>query len=139
MSKEVKENNSEKNQELKTSEKIFYQDESVKVTQSRFTVENETYAMRNISSVTNYEIKKSKIIPRIIMLIGIFLIFLMEAFFIGGMMAIVGLVWQLLLLKNDFAVKISTNAGEPNTLISKNKEYIQEVVDAINEAIIYRG
>ena len=41
------------------SEKIFYQDKNVTVTQSRFVVDGKTYAMRNISSVTNFKIKKS--------------------------------------------------------------------------------
>lgn len=138
MSKEVKENNSEKSQELKTSEKIFYQDESVKVTQSRFTVGNETYAMRNISSVTNYEIKKSRIKPILFTIGGIIYVFVEVSSIYSWVLLISSIIW-LVLTKNEFAVKISTNAGEPNTLKSENREYIQEVVDAINEAIIYRG
>ncbi len=134
-----KENTSKVTNESNTEEKVFYQDDNVLVTQSRFTVGSETYAMRNISSVTNFEIKKSKIFPFLVMFIGFMLIFVGEEFYVGGIMALVGFIWLLIVMRNDFAVKISTNAGEPNTLISKNKKYIQEVVDAVNEAIIYRG
>lgn len=133
-------NDKEKNQKLKNDENIFYQDENVKVTQSRFTVGSDTYAMRNISSVTNFEIKKSKTNP-ILLLIGsiCYMIFIKsDISYIAIIIAVLSILW-FFGINNEFAVKISTNAGEPNTLVSEDKKYIQKVVDAINEAIIYRG
>ncbi len=134
-----KENKNKEHNEVNTEEKVFYEDENVKVTQSRFTVGTETYAMRNISSVTNFEIENSKIVPWIFIISGIISVFFIETIkWWNAVMVIGGIIWAIL-ITNDFAVKISTNAGEPNTLISEDKEYIQKVVDAINEAIIYRG
>ena len=41
--------------------------------------------------------------------------------------------------RDDFSVQISSNSGESNALISKDKIYVQKIVDAVNEAIIHRG
>ena len=45
----------------------------------------------------------------------------------------------LLGVKPDFIISITSNSGDSNVLVSKNKEYIKTVINAINEAIIYRG
>jgi hypothetical protein len=58
--------------ESNQSEKTFYKDTNVVVTQSRFVVSGKTYAMRNISSVTNYKIEKSIGGSIFLILIGIY-------------------------------------------------------------------
>lgn len=42
-------------------------------------------------------------------------------------------------VKNEYTVRISTNAGEADSTISKDKEYIQKIVNALNDAMIHRG
>ena len=39
----------------------------------------------------------------------------------------------------SYFVRISTNSGISDVLSSPDKQYIQKVVDAINQAIIYQG
>lgn len=47
--------------------------------------------------------------------------------------------WWIFTIKNQYAVRISTNAGEVNSIVSKDRDYIQKIVNALNEAIIHRG
>ncbi len=46
-----------------------------------------------------------------------------------------GLVW-FLLLKDKYSVRINSNSGEVDGYISKDKELIQNIVNAVNNAII---
>lgn len=116
----------------------FYQDGTVTVTQSRFVTQSKTYAMRNISSVHIFEIEKNRVTPIIMILIGLPFLFSGDVFWIGLIIITLGILW-LFTIKNEYAVRISTNAGEANSIISKDRIYIQKIVDALNDAIIYRG
>lgn len=120
------------------NETTYYQDPSVTVTQSRFVAFSKTYAMRNISSVHIFEIVKSKMKAMLLILFGFPFLFSKEIFFVGIIMVALG-IWWLTRIKNEYAVRISTNAGEANSIISKDKAYIQKIVNALNEAIINRG
>ncbi|WP_153396626.1 DUF6232 family protein [Chryseobacterium vaccae] len=120
------------------NELTFYQDGFVTVTQSRYVTESKTYAMRNISSVHVFEIIKSKTKAVLMIIFGLFLLFSKDIFWIGIIIIALGILW-LLSLKNEYAVRISTNAGEANSITSKNRDYIQKIVNALNDAIIHRG
>lgn len=120
------------------NETTFYQDTSVTVTQSRFVTQSKTYAMRNISSVHVFEIEKSRVFPILMILFGLPFVFSKDIFWIGLILISLGLL-IIFSIKNEFAVRISTNAGEANSIISKNRDYIQKIVNALNEAIIHRG
>ncbi len=125
--------------EKDTSEKVFYKDSTVIVTQSRYVTGNKTYIMRNISSVTISRITESRFGPKLITIIGILIIFIstnLQA--LGGLLIILGIIWYIL-IKDSFTVRISTNSGEVNSLRSKDKLYIEKIIKAINNAIIYRG
>ena len=128
----------EENQSPPT-EKIFYQDGNVSVTQSRFIVNGKTHAMRNISSVANRRIAKSIAGPIWLIILGLVLFFFQGNASIAGMI-LIGLAILLIAVKKDsFAVRISSNSGETNGLISKDQNYIQTIVNAINDAIVHRG
>ena len=120
-------------------EKTFYQDQNVTVTQARFVVSGKTYAMRNISSVSNYRIKKSMGTEVLLIIIGIISIL------IGGYGLIIGLILlaigigSIMMTKDDFSVQISSNSGESKALVSKDQNYVQKIVDAVNEAMVHRG
>ena len=120
------------------NESTFYQDSRVTVTQSRFVTQAKTYAMRNISSVHVFEIIKSKTKAMLLVLFGIALLFSGKTIIIGVILIALG-IWWFIYIKNEYAVRISTNAGETNSIISKDKIYIQKIVNALNEAIIHRG
>ncbi|MFN1218414.1 DUF6232 family protein [Chryseobacterium kwangjuense] len=121
-----------------TGETTFYKDLNVTVTQSRYVTQSKTYAMRNISSVHVFEIIKSKKLPAVLIIIGLLLLFSEDARIVGIILAVIGAL-ILFLIKNEYAVRISTNSGEANSIISKDKIYIQKIVNALNQAIIHRG
>ncbi|QPH37843.1 DUF6232 family protein [Pedobacter endophyticus] len=120
------------------NEVMFYQDTNVTVTQSRFVARSKTYAMRNISSVHISEVVKSKTLPVIMIVVGILLLLPSETKIVGSILAVIGIV-LILYIKNDFAVRISTNSGEVNSIVSEDKTYIKAIVNALNDAIVYRG
>lgn len=120
------------------NEPVYYQDNQVTVTQSRFVAFSKTYAMRNISSVHIFEIVKSKMKAIFLIILGLLLLFSKEIFFVGIILIALG-IWWFISIKNEYAVRISTNAGEANSIVSKDRVYVQKIVDALNEAIINRG
>ncbi|MGE8513441.1 MAG: DUF6232 family protein [Chryseobacterium culicis] len=120
------------------NETIFYHDSSIKVTQSRFITNSKTYTMRNISSVYIFEIIKSKNKALLLIVIGFILLFSKEFLWMGIIILILAF-WWFFTIKNQYAVRISTNAGEVNSIVSKDRDYIQKIVNALNEAIIHRG
>ena len=120
------------------TEITFYQNANVIVTQSRFVTASKTYAMRNISSVFVYEIVKSRRFPVGLIVIGA-LMLASDSTRIFGIIGIGIGILILMAIKNEFAVRISTNAGETNSIVSKDRAHIQQIVDALNEAIIHRG
>lgn len=124
----------------KQEEKVFYRDDIVTVTQSRFIANQKTYTMRNISSVTITKIEKSTLLQMALLITGILMaIFSEEGIRLLGIVVAIGSFVWMAMMKSEFSIRISTNAGETNTLISENKEYVQKIVNALNEAIIYRG
>ena len=119
-------------------EKIFFQDQNVLVTQARFIAGSKTYAMRNISSVSNHEIKKSKVWPIIMLVLALLLVFSDDLQIAGFVIGILGGLW-LYGIKTEYSVRINSNSGEADGFISKDRQYIQQIVDALNEAVVYRG
>ena len=55
------------------TEKTFFNYDGVRVTNTRFIVDGQTFVMSNITSVTPMEQKPNRIIPALLMLIGIVL------------------------------------------------------------------
>jgi len=123
--------------EINLQERVFFQDSNVTITQSRYVVGDNTYSIRNITSVSNFKVVKSSKGASWLICFGIFLLIYNSTRILGGILIVAGIFW---ILPNDkYSVKIITNAGETYSLTSKNREYIQKIVDALNEAIIQRG
>ena len=121
------------------NEKIFYQDEHVLITQSRFVSHGKTYAMRNVASASVTRNSKSylKITSGIMLVFGLSSLYT-EDYWLG--VAALGISVILLLNSRDeYFLVISSNSGASNALRSTNQEYVQTILDAINKAIIYRG
>lgn len=58
------------------------------------------------------------------------------ALWIGGALALIGLL-VLGLMRQRYAVRIATAEGEKDAVVSDKKEYIHQIVDAINQAVTY--
>ncbi|MCK0069133.1 DUF6232 family protein [Kordiimonas laminariae] len=117
-------------------EKVFFDSNNVSVSNSRFIVSGQTYAMSNVTSVktgTNVDPKAPKIL---IIIIG--LITTAFSAVIGLILIAVGIA-ILMSSKDSYSVILSTAAGENQALTSDDKNHIEKVVAALNEAIISRG
>jgi hypothetical protein len=102
------------------NEVMFYKDGNVTVSQARFITNSKTYAMRNISSVHIFEIVKSRRLPVILIVIG-FLMLFSDSARVAGLVFIALGIAILFAIKNEFAVRISTNSGESTVLFQKTR------------------
>jgi hypothetical protein len=120
-------------------EKVFYQDTNVTVTQSRFIANGKTYAMSNISSVAIFKKVKSRLFQILLIIVGLAVCFTSnDAKILGFVIAAIGCL-ALYFTKDEYSVRITSNAGEADGFISKDQQYIQKIVTAVNDAIIHRG
>lgn len=124
-------------------EKTFYSDNSVQVTSSRVVMPGTTYALRNISSVRTLVFTPSHSLDIALIVIGIIILLIgisssAGAAFVGLILAGAGIA-LFMTKKPDYLVRLGTNAGEQDGIRSKDKVYIDRIVNAINESIISKG
>jgi len=120
------------------SENIIYQDSLVSVTRARFIVrKGKCFAIDQAYLAENIHIKKTKRFALILTMVGNILLVNEQVRGYGFIITILGLLISVF-NKAEFAVKINSDAGEQIVLTSKDKFYIQSIVDAVNEALIYR-
>ena len=126
-------------------EKTFFNEGNVTVTNSRFIVPGQTYAMSGITSVSKWIQKPSLKWPLILILVGA--LFIIIPLFAGG-----GALWYLigivligigifLLIRNKpvYSVILSSASGEADAINSKDEDFIDRIVQALNDAIVVRG
>lgn len=117
-------------------EHIFFEDSKVKVTNARFISDGQTFVMSNITSVKSYVITPSRGLPVVMIVIGLFSLF---AWVLFGLILIGIAVLILLNQKSTYCVMLNTAGGEVRALHSFQRSYIDNVITALNDAIIERG
>lgn len=123
------------------AEQTFLEEGEVTVTNSRFVVPGQTYAMSGVTSVKSTVYNPSRIGPIILIVLGILgmIIGAKSGALPGGIiLLVIGIAWWVL-KKPKYSIMLSSASGEVEALTSKNKGFILRVVDAVNEAIIARG
>ena len=137
------------------AEDTFLNEAGVTVTNSRFIVPAQTYAMSGITAVKSQRNESSRICPVVFIALGVGVILsilsdpsthgtyginigLIVGVGIGIVIVALGIFW-LLSLKPTFSVVLSSASGESTALTSKDSEYISRIIEAINNAIIARG
>lgn len=114
-------------------EQIFFENNGVKVTNARFIVDANTYSIRNITSTAAWSQSQKWIVGVVLILIG--LACLKEATAIEVIfLAVAALV--LYLGRPVHYVRLHTSGGEVKAVKSYDLEYVKQVVQALNEAII---
>ena len=131
---------------MSTPETTYYQDGGITVTNARAVLGAKTYAMANITSVSMGEIPANRAPGVVVALIGLAIAGCSAS---AGSDGTSGIVIGVIVLgigiaiaaavKIQYVVKIGSASGESNALVAKDKEYIQKIVNAVNEAIIKRG
>jgi hypothetical protein len=121
------------------TEKIFLSAPGAKVTNSRIILANKTYAMAGLTSVKSTVIPAKRGWAILTAVCGLILAIAGgDPRALGIVLLIVGVIWALS-LKDKYAVTINSASGELYAPISKDEWYIDDVVSAINEAIVYRS
>jgi RNA polymerase subunit RPABC4/transcription elongation factor Spt4 len=119
------------------SEKTFLSTEGATVTNTRIIVPGKTYAMAGITSVRSTVIAPNRGWAILTAIVGI-------GCLIGGaigwgiFLLAAGVVWAIA-LKDTYAVAVNSASGEIQAVVSKDEGYITDIVQAVNEAIVYRN
>lgn len=124
------------------SEKIYYSDGAITVTSTRAVLGGKTYAMANVTSVSLAENQQGAGCG--CALLGVGALLALGGFssvetagmgVIGIVALIAGFMWMN---AKTYVVCIGSASGEANALQDRSREYIQTIVDAVNQAIIDR-
>lgn len=117
-------------------EKTFFTDGGVTVTNARFIVPSQTYAMSGITSVKTSQELPKRLYPIICGVLGLAL--LMSSTGFAVLLIAVAAVWWFG-QKTEYHVLLTTSSGEAKALSSDNGDFISKVVQALNESIVSRG
>jgi hypothetical protein len=114
-----------------SNETIFFQDDDILVTDARFVVGSQTYAMRGITSVRGIEITPDKAAPIFLIITGLLLLLV----FVGIVFIGFG-IYFLIKQKPKFAVVLTTSAGEVTAFVNRDSNLVGDVLEALNQAIV---
>lgn len=117
----------------------FFNQDNVSVSNSRFIVNGQTYAMSNVTSVKSGVTPPNRGVAVLLILIGL-ICFLGSgtAYIIGIGLIFAGVIaWSS--AKAEYSVILNTSAGENQALTSEDNLYIEKVIHALNTAIVSRG
>lgn len=117
-------------------EETLFQSGNVVVTNKRFMVGGKTIALAGVVSVSMMYTDPSRTAPIILLIIG--LICLAFAWLLGVVLIILGALW-LYSQKRVYHVVLESAAGSQEALSSKDEQYISDVVQALNDAIVSRA
>lgn len=127
------------------NETTFYSDEhGVRITTTRAIFGSKTYAMANITSVSKGEEPPKRQPGIIIAILGLIILVACVSFgsAVGVIVGVAVLGLGILIAaiaKPTYHVKITSASGEDEPRSSKDKQHIDSIVIALNEALIKRG
>ncbi len=137
---------------------VFFEERGVKVTNIRFILRNQTYAISGINSVGSFEERRlvfefvMVVIPCLaILLLSILWVSLVCSLLtlsdgIGGLLfvsivpvpTLMVLKFLVRYLKPTYWIRLDTSGGRVRAFRSSNQDFIQRIVKAVNDAIIAR-
>lgn len=129
------------------AEKVFLDAHGVKVTNARFIVHKQTYAMASVSSVKvgMTDITPSRTASVVTAAIGgLWLLGAykngFEAIVIPLVLIVAGILWfRAIKTAFEYKIVLTTSSGETTALTSTSEPDIRIVETALNDAIVYRG
>jgi hypothetical protein len=121
-------------------ETVFFNQGGVSVSNARFIVHGQTYAMNGVTSVKQGVKHPSRGAPVVLGIVGLLLL-------LGG--STTSVVWAVIILaiaalwwvkqKSEWIVVLNSSSGEAQALRSQDRSYIDGVIGALNQSIIHRG
>lgn len=118
-------------------EKVFFDDGLCSVTSARCILGGKTIPVRSLNSVSMLEETPSRTLPIILIVIGAICLFA-GAITPGIILVALGILW-LVMQKSTYHVQIETSSGSQNAYSGKDRAHIQEVVNALNDAIVHQA
>lgn len=144
-----------------SNEKVLFQDKQIKITNTRAIFGNRSFVMGHIASVSIGKLPKNKTLPVIFWSVAVILLGFSCLIVPLGFMELLGFVeglgnkvlfWGIVMgfiailfigigivivksTRPTYAVRVGSSSGEADVLVSKDIEYLDNVVEAINEAI----
>lgn len=116
------------------NEQVFFDNGDVSITSARCILSGKTVPVRSLNSVSMLVENPPRLFPILLIIAGIIL--LCCGIWIWGLiLAAAGAAW-LYFQKKIYYVHIETSSGSSNAYSSINRELVQEIVDALNNAII---
>jgi hypothetical protein len=121
-------------------ETLFLNENDMIVTNTRFSIFGQTFALAKVSSVRSIRKNPSRLLPIILGAAALL------AFVDGGTAVVVlgilllvaaGSLWFL--QKPEFILLLSTPVGEAKVLISRDNEQVAKVLAALHQALLHRG
>lgn len=121
-------------------EAVFFDVNRVLVSNPRFIVEGKTYSMNAVTSVRTARERPARSGPLAVLAIGLFCVLTGDAngIMLGVFALALGVLWWFK-QKPTWRVLLTTSARETQALSSKDKDFIAQVVAALNESIVHRG
>lgn len=122
-------------------EKTFFDHNDIRVTNTRFIVGNQTFVMSNISSVKLEKKDPDRLWPLFSILIGLLILLFAGLSYAPGLivlglgLSLLGVGW-LIVQKSNYWITLSTAGGERK--VYTELDFGQKIVQALNEAIVYR-
>lgn len=119
-----------------TEEKTFFHQGGIRVTSARFINGGQTYAMSNVTSVKALVEKPQRSGGIMIALLALVI---SSAVPLVGIPALGLALFYLYRQKPKYHVMLKTSGGEASALSTDHEEYVDDVVEAVNKAIVHRG
>jgi hypothetical protein len=128
-----------------TTEQIFFTGAGITVTRTRVVVGSKTFALANVTSVSRGKSETNRtvgILPGALLLLG-GLGGLLSGDVLWGLLAVVlGIAWGIVvffLIPIQHLVRLRSSGGEFSVCHSPNRELVERIIGAINQAIVARG
>src|SRR5271154_3076624 len=127
-----------------SAETIFFQEGEILVTNARFVVGSQTFAMRTITSVKGEMTPANYVGAILLIIIGLIIAliaFLNLVIVVGifGVLVLAAGIWIASKRKPIYAVVLTTAGGEITAHASKDWSYISQIIEALNQSIISHG
>jgi len=119
-------------------EEVFFDSGDISVSNNKFVVYGKAYAMGNVTSVKTGVEQANKVTGILLGLIALLVLFAAKSFLWGAIITVIA-VFALIRARDEYSVVLNTSSGANQALSSQNKTHIEEVVLALNEAIVSRG
>ena len=118
------------------TETTFFDRGDVKVTNARFISGAQTYAMNNVTSVKPFVETPKRFWLIVALIVGVIMV---PANTVIGLVIIAASAAFLYIQKTKYHLVLATAGGETKALRTYDRDYLNNVMEALNQAIIHRG